>query len=71
MRSQKKQHKDVKLNKGEKWMNHVKYSGHTLQKKELIFFNVSTQPGIEMNKKPNKFILHLLRVTLNNKTKFC
>ena len=57
MRSQKKQHKDVKLNKGENWMNHVKYSGHTLQKKELIFFNVSTQPGIEMNKK-RKFTLY-------------
>ena len=43
-----KQHKDVKLNKGEKWMNHVKYSGHTLQKKELIFCNVFTQPTVEM-----------------------
>ena len=42
--------RDFKLNnEGEKWMNHLKYSGHTLQKKELIFCNVSTQPRIKIN----------------------
>ena len=42
--------RDFKLNnEGEKWMNHLKYSGHTLQKKELIFCNVSTQPKIKID----------------------
>ena len=31
-------------------MNHLKYSGHTLQKKELIFCNVSDQQRIKVNK---------------------
>ena len=39
--------------RGEKWMNHVKYSGHTLLKKELIFCNVSTRREIEMKKYVN------------------
>ena len=61
--------------RGEKRMNHVKYSGHTLLKKELIFWNVSTQRKIEMKKFPMKMCILYTQfqmfLTGNNSTILC